>query len=283
MRGQKWQPGSGQKSEGSPTWKEIKMLLSSHESKLPNLTKVCLGWHHLAPECSPWCKKPITRTASSPILKKELCRHQSFAAQPPEVALRPLKLMPGSNLWIYLCITKVEKRFSSHSPPPLSCHSLTPPLPSGACVESAGSVKTRAGLFYEPLWRGGVRRVQGKLRCACSATHLRLNWTHALIKGRAEGRLSLRALLVVRACFTALRSALLGQLTSRWRALQQGRDNWERASTTNNPPCPPPQPLSALLTVCVQKGATRKTQWIFVVSGRKHSWLCLAVLDQRAI
>lgn len=238
------------------------MLPSSHESKLPNLTTVCLGWHHLAAECSPWCKKLITRTASSPILKKELCRHQSFAAQPPEVALRPLKLMPGSNLWIHLCITKVEKRFSSHSPPPLSCHSLTPPLPSGACVESAGSVKTRAGLFYEPLWRGGVRRVQGKLRCACSATHLRLNWTHALIKGRAEGRLSLRALLVVRACFTALRSALCAARPANEQMKGIAAGTWQLRKSLHHqqPPLPPSRaPFSPSYCLCAKRCNKKNT------------------------
>lgn len=136
------------------------MLPSSHESKLPNLTKVCLGWHHLAAECSPWCKKLITRTASSPILKKELCRHQSFAAQPPEVALRPLKLMPGSNLSIHLCITKVEKRFSSHSPPPLSCHSLTPP-------SSLGSL-CRVSRFCEDPGRFVLRASLARRGAPCS-------------------------------------------------------------------------------------------------------------------
>lgn len=49
------QPGSGQQSQGSPKWKEIKMLLLSHESRWPNLPQARLGWRHLAPECGPWC------------------------------------------------------------------------------------------------------------------------------------------------------------------------------------------------------------------------------------
>lgn len=63
---------------------------------------------------------------------------------------------------------------------PLPCRTPLAP-PSEACVESAGSVKAWATLLYDPLWRGRVRHVQGKIEVCllCHPPASKLNaYTH---------------------------------------------------------------------------------------------------------